>query len=413
MGFLRGRREAFWLLGLALATTALFASGTLDIDAAGWFYQRAGADHWPLAQRGPWPLVYRVAPWLTAVLVSAALAALAASLTSSRRHWRRAALLVLLAVVIGPGLLGNALFKDHWQHPRPRELAAFGGSAQYVAAPLPGHAGGASFPCGHCTVGFLYASGWWLWRQRRALARASLALGLTLGTLLGVGRMAAGAHFLSDILWSALLAFAVVHVLHDLVLPVPAGATAPSAAPPASAKPAALRPWAVAALAALGGLSVLAALFLAPHGGPIAERVPLAGGAAAPRILEVRAERADIEIVLADGAPREVRIEGELHGFGLPGSRLALRVERQAQPLPVLRCLLEERGWLTDVDALARLYVPASAFSELRVSVRRGDIAVTDLTEAQVSRSGGLHLQLQALHGHVVLRSGPTGRASA
>ena len=32
--------------------------------------------------------------------------------------------------------------------------------------------------------------------------------------LLGVGRMAAGAHFLSDILWSALLAAGVSHILY-------------------------------------------------------------------------------------------------------------------------------------------------------------------------------------------------------
>jgi lipid A 4'-phosphatase len=161
-----GRTEALWLLAISLLTAALFASGTLDIGMARWFYHPEAADHWPLARQLPWSLLYRSATRITAALVLVGLAAFAASFAPARSAWRRPAVLLLLSVAIGPGLLGNALFKDHWQHPRPRDIVEFGGPLHYAASPLPGAESGASFPCGHCTVGFLAACGWWIWRRR-------------------------------------------------------------------------------------------------------------------------------------------------------------------------------------------------------------------------------------------------------
>ena len=389
-----GRREAVCLAEIALLTAGLFASGSLDIAVARLFYRPGSADHWPLARELPWSLLYRAAPWVTATLVIAGLAGLAASFTRSRAGWRRAAVLVLLGVAIGPGLLANAVFKDHWQHPRPRDLIEFGGPLHYVPAPLIGSAGGASFPCGHCSVGFMCAAGWWHWKRRRpAWARASLAGGLALGLLLGVGRMAAGGHFLSDIAWSALLAFGVLHVLWYHVLPAPATDGAGIAA-------GSRRRRRVGTLAAaLAGAGVLLALLATPHGTVLTERVPLHSGS--PRMLEVVADTANITLVLLDGPDAELAVDGELHGFGLPGSRLAAHVEVISQPRPALRYRIESRGWLTDVDGMATLRVPAAAFDRVSVSLGRGNILVSDLTRSHVAAAGRIHLELRTGRGHI------------
>ena len=59
----------------------------------------------------------------------------------------------------------------------------------------------------------------WIWKRRRpGWARASLALELAVGFALGLGRMAAGAHFLSDVIWSALLSLGLAHVLYYHIL---------------------------------------------------------------------------------------------------------------------------------------------------------------------------------------------------
>jgi lipid A 4'-phosphatase len=392
-----GRREGLCLLAAALLTALLFASGTLDIAAARWFYRADAADHWPLARQFPWPLLYRAATWITASLVIMGLAALAASTAAARRHWRRPAVLVLLAVVIGPGLLGNALFKDHWHHPRPRDIVEFGGSQHYVPAPLIGAEGGASFPCGHCTVGFLYAAGWWIWRRRRPhLAAASLAGGLLVGLLLGVGRMAAGAHFISDNLWSALLAFGVLHLLYYHVLRFPAESAGTRAAVPLS------RRGRLTTLAALvGGAAVLLALFATPHGAALTARLPLASLPGPPRVLEVDADAADIDIVLLDVPAAELAIDGELHGFGFPTSRLGAHLELVPGPPPRVRYRIEARGWLTDVDGSAKLRVPATAFARVIVAVRQGNIRVSDTTRARRVGAGTLQLELHTGRGRI------------
>src|SRR5579863_379727 len=403
------RLEAICLVVIALATALLFASGSLDIAVMSWFYRPDVEDHWPSARQFPWPLLYRAATWITASLVILALAALAASLAPSRSGWRRSAVLVLLSVAIGPGVVGNAVFKDHWQHPRPRDIIEFGGALHYVPSPLIGTEGGTSFPCGHCTVGFMYGAGWWIWRRRRpGWASASLTGGLLLGSLLGVGRMAAGAHFLSDIIWSALLAFGVTHLLHYHVLRVPNEAPQAGAAAAASRGQSRwLRATTIAAL--VGSMAVLLALFATPHGTQLTASMELTS--ASPRILEVEAGTANIAIVLVDTPASRLDIDGELHGFGLPTSRLGARLEVLSQPLLALRYRIETRGWLTDVDGAVTLRVPATAFQRVIVDVQRGNIRLTDTTRTGVIREKRVQLQLHTDHGHVQLF--PADRASA
>lgn len=390
------RREAGCLLGAAVATAVLFAPGTLDIAAALWFFRPDAIEHWPLARQFPWLILYRAAPWITAAILVAALGGFALSLTPRRRHWRGAATLALLAVALGPGLVGNAVLKDHWQHPRPRDLVELGGSMHYVPSPLIGHERGASFPCGHCTVGFLLGLGWWIFRRRRPRwALASLASGLTAGALLGAGRMAAGAHFLSDVIWSALLAYGVTHVLYFHVLRLE-----PHAAP---LSPTGVNPprWsrALGIAAPLAGVAVLLALYALPHGSDLSASVALSTDS--PRILEVEADRANVTVVLVDAPGSSLSVEGELHGFGMPGAHLGARFETAVGPAPALRYRIEARGLLTDVDAFARLTVPASAFERIRVRIGHGDIRVLDATRAGVVRAGDLRLDLHTVSGTV------------
>jgi lipid A 4'-phosphatase len=389
----RSTPEALCLAAVALAATVIFANGALDIAAARAFFRPDAADHWPLAREFPWLLLYKAASWITASLVVAGLGAFALSFARKRRHWRGPATLVLLSTVIGPGLIGNAVLKDHWQHPRPRDLIALGGALHYVPSPLIGRQGGASFPCGHCTVGFLYGIGWWIWRRRRPRwAAASLATGLLAGTLLGIGRMAAGAHFLSDAIWSALLAYGVTHILsRHLLQPDEVGVDVSPQEPE-------WRRRALGAAALLGGAAVLLALFMLPRGTDLDRTVPLP--ADSPRALDIAADRANLSIVLLDGVD-SLRIEGELHGFGLPGAHLGARIDSVSHPAPALRYRIAERGWLTDVDGFATLYVPGAAFERIRVHTERGDIRVLDNTRAGVVRAGRVTLELSTGRGTV------------
>src|SRR5436305_14761408 len=77
-----------FLIALAVAVTILFAVTRLDIAAARVFYSPHALDHWPLAKKLPWSVLYRLAPWITAVLVLSGLGALALGMARGHGLWR-------------------------------------------------------------------------------------------------------------------------------------------------------------------------------------------------------------------------------------------------------------------------------------------------------------------------------------
>ncbi len=127
------------------------------------------------------------------------------------KTWRPHALFLILTLAIGSGVITHAILKDHWGRPRPKQVIEFGGKQEFrpFYKPNPFHQPekSASFPCGHCSVGFFFFTfvilGWRL--RKRWLVYSGWILSIGLGTLLGLTRIAQGGHFLSDVLMSALI----------------------------------------------------------------------------------------------------------------------------------------------------------------------------------------------------------------
>jgi len=393
--------ELILLVAVATAVTVIFAVTPLDIVAARVFFRPAGADHWPLAKQFPWSILYALASPITGSLIVLGLVWIVASHERGRVNWRAQGVFLILSVVIGPGLIVNTVFKDHWNRPRPREIVEFGGPMHYTPPPLRGEGGG-SFPCGHCSVGFLYASGWWVWKRRRpGWARASLAFGMAAGVALGLGRMAAGGHFLSDVIWSALIALGVAHALYYYILRMPAYESRPPNVSPASPSQGPQQRTLIVLGALLGAVAVLLTLFVTPHGKRYATIVDLASLLPPPRVLEVTARTANIEIVIGDSPATQMLIELELHGFGLPASRLDAVADFHAEPVPTLSYRIEERGWITDLAASATIRVPPAKLQRIVVRLERGNIRVIDNTQSRAVINGTLQLDLRTEAGHV------------
>ena len=121
------------------------------------------------------------------------------------RPYREAGFFFAAMLALGPGLLVNGVFKPHWHRPRPVQTRAFGGSESFVPVwGLGSNPQNKSFPCGHASMGFyLFAPAFLLYRKRRVWALAFVALGLVGGLVIGAGRVLQGAHYPSDVLWSA------------------------------------------------------------------------------------------------------------------------------------------------------------------------------------------------------------------
>lgn len=396
------------LAALAVAATVVFAASGLDIAAARLFYRPDLADPWPVATRPLWLLFYRSAPWVTGSLAVAGVALLVAgALRGESRRLRLHGIFILLCVIVGPGLIVNGILKDHWGRPRPRQIVEFGGRLPYAPPLLPAGTHGKSFPCGHCSVGYLYAAGWWLWRRRRPRwAAASLAAGSALGTLLGIGRMAAGGHFLSDAVWSGLIAFGVAHALYYYVLRIPAREDSRADVYPLIERRPRLKAAAISA-AVLLGLGVVGGGVLAtPHHRDLAERVRLADFPASPEAVEIRVDTLDVEIRLVAG-PAEIACEGYVHGFGLPTNEIRASWAFEERPVPTLRYRVAEKGWFTDIDGVARVRIPARGVRRIAVRAARGDISVTDATGGSIAADRLPTLDLHTADGRVITIANP------
>lgn len=209
----RARRELAVLAVLALLTTLVFWNSDLDVRMAAWFYHPENpAQPWPAQYLQAVKLLYDYAFPFT--LVSGVLAFLIYMFGHFHHYtarFRRRALYVLLVIVVGPGLVVNAVFKDHWGRPRPVHVKEFGGKYDYVPPGQISDSPDKSFVCGHCSVAASFVVLYFLSQNHKLLY---LLLTVILLGGMGVTRMTAGGHFVSDILWSGYLVFLVAYALY-------------------------------------------------------------------------------------------------------------------------------------------------------------------------------------------------------
>lgn len=201
-------RELIILATLALLTTPFFWLSDLDLQGAAVFYQ-PGDDNtrWPSQQGWLFRILYRHAfTFATIVAVGALITVALGYLMPSLKQWRRPALYIFLVIILGPVLVVNLVFKDHWGRPRPVHISEFGGRHHYIPPLQIGDTDEKSFPCGHCSVGFAFFALYFLSRKNKPFY---FTLTIIIGLTLGLTRMSAGGHFISDILWSGYLVFLV------------------------------------------------------------------------------------------------------------------------------------------------------------------------------------------------------------
>jgi membrane-associated PAP2 superfamily phosphatase len=153
----------------------------------------------------PWRFLY---DYGTIPAIFLAAASLLAFIGSFRIHkiasYRKVFVFFVVLMIIGPGLVVNAIFKGHWGRPRPRHIEVFGGSQPFLYVWQKGKTGeGHSFPSGHASMGFfLFAPYFILRRNSKRWSLIFLTIGLSAGIIIGLARMVQGGHFASDVIWS-------------------------------------------------------------------------------------------------------------------------------------------------------------------------------------------------------------------
>lgn len=192
----------------------LFHFTRLDLLLADAWYQ-SPARAWPI--RHAWWAETLIHYYFKIALIAAALACLGIAWKRRRKtdalRWR----LVACSAIIIPNLvtLGKRTSAMHC----PWNIARYGGNAPYFdafsAAPagLPGM--GHCFPAGFVSVGgWLLAFALFYYPEHRQRSRAIGAAALLVTFGMGFLQQMRGAHFLSHVLWTVWLSWAVVIALH-------------------------------------------------------------------------------------------------------------------------------------------------------------------------------------------------------
>jgi len=167
--------------------------------------------------------IYDLVPWFSRIIIAGLVLFLLAAWTTWRQRafflrQRRVALYLLLVAVVGPLLLVNGVFKDHWGRARPAQVVEFGGTKQFTRAALPTNQceKNCSFVSGHASAGFYLLALAFVLPRRRALW---LALGTSLGLGIGLVRIMQGGHFFSDVIFCGIVVYLTARVLHAVMFP--------------------------------------------------------------------------------------------------------------------------------------------------------------------------------------------------
>jgi lipid A 4'-phosphatase len=173
--------------GLDLQAAALFAGTQAPVNAVNWW--------WVEWINGWIPAVFR------ACLVIALLGWLVAQFGSRCQAWRLPLAFVVVAGVLGPGMVVNWGFKENWQRARPYQVENFGGPQKFSRAAVISDQcnNNCSFVSGHVSCGVFLISLGLVHRRRQ---RRWAAIGVASGLVIGFARMADVAHWLSDVLWA-------------------------------------------------------------------------------------------------------------------------------------------------------------------------------------------------------------------
>jgi membrane-associated PAP2 superfamily phosphatase len=219
-------RFYIWHLLVPLAGVALLVwlidVLRLDWVVSDWFFDPIGHE-FPLRDHPFFENVLHNAVKYMVVAFALGVAGLVVASLIDHRWARYRALLVFILAAMTFSSGAVSFLKSATGRHCPYELKAYGGEMPYVGLLEVKPAGvpaGRCWPSGHASTGFCLFAFYFgaLWMGRRRIAIGLLVGSLLMGSVLGMGRVAQGAHFVSHNLWSAVVCWLVTLALFALLL---------------------------------------------------------------------------------------------------------------------------------------------------------------------------------------------------
>lgn len=358
------------LICLMVATVVLYALKDWDPVVTRLFYfPDMGEKPFFLHQQQPWKFFYHYISVPIIIVILMALITAAVSLVLKQyRKLRIHCLFIILAFILGPGVVINAGLKAHWGRPRPVNVEIFGGRQEYHKPLEPGVGGkGKSFPSGHSSAGYALSVFYFIWRRKKILPWAALAASVVFGSVVGMGRMMAGAHFLSDIIWSGYLVFLVNGLLYYFVLKIPYAEDHPAEAARGRRHYALMLP----ALVLLAIAVLVGVLFATPFHREVRDGTRSLQDGDQPYSLKLYISHSDVNLSFA--GQEAMTIHGSADGFGWANNDLTRSwQEFDEEKGPVIVYHYDRDGIFTEWESTLDIIIPYDNIEHIYLHLHNG-----------------------------------------
>jgi lipid A 4'-phosphatase len=162
---------------------------------------------------------FRVTPF---IVLGAYAALWLAQRFGARLRWApsgRAIIFLIATMIIGPGLIVNLGFKDHWHRPRPVQTEDFNGQSPFM--PWFDRDGACKTNCSF--VSGEAATAFWMVAPASLLPPPWRAPAIAFAFAFGFGasllRLAFGGHYLSDVLLGGLITLIIIEIVRRVIWP--------------------------------------------------------------------------------------------------------------------------------------------------------------------------------------------------
>ena len=288
-------------------------------------------------------------------------------------RWRKIGLFLALAMLLGPGLIINAMLKDHWGRPRPRNVIEFGGKYAYEKLlSIDPSSPGLSFPCGHCSMGFYLFIPWFVLRKRKPLLAAiSLLSGIFYGLLIGVARVAQGGHWLSDVIVAGIIVYLTGTVLFYLLK-----LNRDIWHQPGPVKMARRKRLLITISVAVALIFLVIGVILAtPYSQKKSyESIDYPNLSPQPNLVDIELSLAEVEVI----SQPLISFKIQTQGFGFPGSKLT-PVFEEIRTDDTLRVSFSQRkkGFFTELDNKIFVEYPFTDSGIFNLHLHKGNISMS------------------------------------
>lgn len=165
-------------------------------------------------------ILRKAGQWIEILLIALPIIALLVKILLPRTTMLipgRATLFLVTSLIVGPGLLVNAVLKNHWERPGPGHLVQFGGNQHFVPwwQPIGDCRKNCSFVSGEASAAFwTIAPAALTPPQWRPLAYAAA---IAFGSSISLSRVVTEGHFLSDTVFAGIFTYLITWLVYALI----------------------------------------------------------------------------------------------------------------------------------------------------------------------------------------------------